>query len=806
MKIYTDVTNLLNTNYLTGIQRVVREVLIRLIREQKHQLILLYYNEYYNHYLEVDCENFYARFCEGTGDLEDVFTSHVIHIEDITPGSVFFDLDGTWSLSTKRSVLLPRLKENGVKLAVYFYDMIPITHPQFCHSNTVNNFISYVGAYLQYADLIMASTESTLEVVRELEDRLGLPHIPSYSTWLGADFIVPAGEQEEVRPEAEQAASSGKYALMVGTLEPRKNHKYAIQAFEQGLFEQGMNLIFAGRVGWNMEDFMENLVKHPYYNKQLFHLKDMNDASIDYLYQHAHCVIFPTYNEGFGLPMIEAFERGIPVLASDIPVLREVGGDTASYFDLEHPESLVDKLNTWLIKPSEYEKQVEKVQQYSAVTWDKVAEDISVILEHIETGFPYAVPEHIRQMVYLTARSKDLLNTLPFVENYMPFIEEVILLCPDSMVQEMQAAYHGRLTLRYLTDTENLAGRKLPEDHAMRNFYLRCLAMQSDLLDDVFIMSDDDYRPLFPITEDVFLHEGRYRGYYCYHYRRWLGSQGNPTSFDISMYRTRDFLAEHGYSMLMYDSHQPQVIDRRVFCEMLSEHPEISEQGLSDWSIYFNYLNTRYNIQLEILPYITLSWPGNPHDWNVDVRPEKYVFENYYSELYEAGMIYQGLSPYYYEGVQYENMEKTVRYLRAMSEYDQARAMFYAYQADYDMLHGEYPYFAVDFHNGTAKITLPDPVAICENEITRVNMAVRTDQKGEGFRISYQFIDVVGKVIYESDPMDLNTDLEVIQLPVLGLYGRVKLMLRVIVQYREQEYAASAKLCIMENRTDHIRV
>ncbi len=158
MRIYIDVTNLLNTNYLTGIQRVVREVVVRLIKERKHTLVLLYFNEYFNHYFEVDCAKFYDKFCEGTGEIKDLYTTHVIRVDDIAPGSVFFDLDGTWSLSTKRSALLPQLKENGVKLVVYFYDLIPITHPQFCHSNTVNNFISYVGAYLQYADLIMAST------------------------------------------------------------------------------------------------------------------------------------------------------------------------------------------------------------------------------------------------------------------------------------------------------------------------------------------------------------------------------------------------------------------------------------------------------------------------------------------------------------------------------------------------------------------------------------------------------------------------------------------------------------------------
>lgn len=799
MKIYIDVTNLLNTAFLTGIQRVVREVVIRLIKKDRHEIMLLYYNEYYNHYIEVNRTSFYRWFGEGEGSRQELFTERIVFLDSFMPGDVFFDLDGNWSLSMKRSVLLPKLKNNGVKLVVYIYDLIPITHPQFCHGNTVNNFISYVGAYLQYADLIMASTESTLDAIRSLEDQLGLPHVPSYATWLGADFMIKKGEDEEVDQEAVQAAEAGSYVLMVGTIEPRKNHSYILKAFEKYLFAKNLNLIFAGRIGWNMDAFMDALDSHPQKDKRLFHLVNMNDASIDYLYQHAFCVAFPTYNEGFGLPMIEAFERGIPVIAADIPVLREVAGDTARYCDIKSEESFAEAVTDWLEQPDHYREQVAKVKEYKAVTWNQVSETISGILDKVETVFPYPVPEHVKQMVYLTARADDLLASLPFVEHFMPFIQELVLCCPDFMVEEMEAKYHGRLKIKYLTDSENLKGHQLPKDHAMRNFYLRCLAMGHDLLDDVFIMSDDDYRPLHPITEEVFIKDGKYIGYYCYHYNRWMGSQGHPTSFDYSMYRTRDFLEANHYSTLMYDSHQPQIIDRRVFNEALRKHPGIEEQGLSDWSIYFNYLNTCYGSQVITKPYVTLSWPGTACDWNLDVQPENYIFENYYSDLYEKARVYDGFSKVYYDGIESENIEKVVRYMNRVSRYNQARSMFYAYQADYEMRYGEYPFFAIAFNNGECKIILPEHAAICEDEFTRIPFVIYADTEEE-YQISYQLISVTGNVLFERDPLTMHTEVSSIELPVRGLYGRVKLKMGIQVTYRGMEYTGYTNLVIMENQ------
>ena len=80
-------------------------------------------------------------------------------------------------------------------------------------------------------------------------------------------------------------------------------------------------------------------------------------------------------------------------------------------------------------------------------------------------------------------------------------------------------------------------------------------------------MSDDDYRPLHTIAPDLFVKNGKYQAYYCYNLRDWTGTAGMPTSFDRCMFRTAEFLREHQYPRKLYASHQPQVIDKRIFLQ-----------------------------------------------------------------------------------------------------------------------------------------------------------------------------------------------------------------------------------------------
>jgi O-antigen biosynthesis alpha-1,2-rhamnosyltransferase len=102
----------------------------------------------------------------------------------------------------------------------------------------------------------------------------------------------------------------------------------------------GARLLLFGRLGWRSDELARRMRAHPQFGRRLFWFESGSDSELDYAYRHASALIFASRCEGFGLPLVEAMHYGMPVIASDIPVFREIGGDYPSYFDLDVPGSL----------------------------------------------------------------------------------------------------------------------------------------------------------------------------------------------------------------------------------------------------------------------------------------------------------------------------------------------------------------------------------------------------------------------------------------------------------------------------------
>ena len=109
---------------------------------------------------------------------------------------------------------------------------------------------------------------------------------------------------------------------------------------------------------------------------------DLSDTELEYCYLNSRSLVLPSYVEGFGLPLVEAMQRGLPAMASDIPVFREVGGDFIAYFDLEKPETLAALIR-------HYEESGEfpaskKVKDWSWLNWEDSAEQLLTrIVSHV---------------------------------------------------------------------------------------------------------------------------------------------------------------------------------------------------------------------------------------------------------------------------------------------------------------------------------------------------------------------------------------------------------------------------------------
>ncbi|MGD9540555.1 glycosyltransferase family 4 protein [Methylocystis sp.] len=267
---------------------------------------------------------------------------------ELQPGDTLLLLDSGWGFVDEYPPLLDAAREAGVEVVGCLYDLIPLRYPAATALKNSAPFASWFEKILLRCDAIVCISQSVVQdlVVYLREEGLAPPANMRIGWWpLGADFgaVAPGAPSKT----AEQIATAPTpFFMSVGTLEPRKAYPIALDAFEL-LWSQGCDAryVIVGRPGWNTRALQRRIRQHQEFGRRLFWLDNASDADLSYLYPRARALIFPSFVEGFGMPLIEAAHYGAPVIASDIPVFREVGGDSVVYFDLLDAVSLAARIS-----------------------------------------------------------------------------------------------------------------------------------------------------------------------------------------------------------------------------------------------------------------------------------------------------------------------------------------------------------------------------------------------------------------------------------------------------------------------------
>ncbi|TDF67704.1 glycosyltransferase family 1 protein [Cupriavidus sp. L7L] len=266
---------------------------------------------------------------------------------EIHPGDVLLMIDSSWEQYEQFLPVFQEVRQFGGRIVSVVYDLIPALHPEYCSPGLVSVFNRWLRLAIMQSDMLICISEAVKQSLGEYIDAQGLqpPRPIMLEHWnLGADLINDerdAGIRPAVQALVEDQDSP--LYLMVGTIEPRKGHAFVLDAFEQIWAAGGdARLCLAGKEGWHVEALMDRIHKHPMNGKRLFLIDNFTDAEINRCYAGATALIAASTIEGYGLPIVEAAMHHVPVLASDIPVFREVGGEGALFFQLGDPSSLAE--------------------------------------------------------------------------------------------------------------------------------------------------------------------------------------------------------------------------------------------------------------------------------------------------------------------------------------------------------------------------------------------------------------------------------------------------------------------------------
>lgn len=348
-QLLVDISELVQRDAKSGIQRVVRAVLGEWLKAPPHG----YRVEPV--YATVDGGYRYARkFIHGfTGQTGQPAADELI---DYAPGDVFFGLDMQPQVVYAQRAFYQQLRRQGVRVKFLLHDLLSIQMPQYFPEGNEAGFVRWLKVITASDGVICVSQTVANELAEWLKENGEPRSRPLQIDWShnGADIDNSApstGMPDDAQSVLAQLQARPSF-LMVGTLEPRKGHAQVLEAFTQ-LWQQGkdVNLVIVGKTGWKCEALVQSIQQHSQYNKRLYWLAGISDEYLEAVYAASTCLIAASYGEGFGLPLIEAAQHGLPIIARDIPVFREVAGNEAFYFEADNSNELSVAISTILDAP-----------------------------------------------------------------------------------------------------------------------------------------------------------------------------------------------------------------------------------------------------------------------------------------------------------------------------------------------------------------------------------------------------------------------------------------------------------------------
>ncbi|QBQ98343.1 glycosyltransferase family 4 protein [Paraburkholderia pallida] len=268
------------------------------------------------------------------------------------------------------------MRRRNIRSVFMIHDLIPLTHAEYCRPGVDEAHRRRIHTALRHADGLIANSQDTLETLNAEARRAGLSVPPSVVAHLAPGVT----SHKDVAPPLDVP-----YFVILGTIEPRKNHWFMLHVWRrlvETLGEHAPKLVIIGRRGWECENVVDMLERCSPIRGVVIEEAGCSDERLRAWLLHARALLFPSFVEGYGMPLVEALTLGAPVLASDLGVFHEIAGDIPDYLDpLDGPG--------WLAMIRAYAEsgsttraaQLARLSGFKAPTWQEHFEHVDRFLE-----------------------------------------------------------------------------------------------------------------------------------------------------------------------------------------------------------------------------------------------------------------------------------------------------------------------------------------------------------------------------------------------------------------------------------------
>lgn len=263
----------------------------------------------------------------------------------------------------------------------FLHDLIPMSHPEYCRPGESERHHFRLETMLSVGKGVIVNSQATRDELFNFASARNLPVPPcAVASLAPARLPAPFHGRPEKKP----------YFVILGTIEPRKNHSLLLHLWRQLVAEFGEvapKLVVIGQRGWECEQVVDLLDRCAALQEHVIELPRCEDRELSTWLAHAQALLFPSFIEGFGMPLVEALMLGVPVIASDLPVFREIAGEIPLYLDpLDGPGWRRAVLE--FVRPDSIERQVqiERIGSYAPPTWEQHFAVVEDLLKEIDVS------------------------------------------------------------------------------------------------------------------------------------------------------------------------------------------------------------------------------------------------------------------------------------------------------------------------------------------------------------------------------------------------------------------------------------
>jgi glycosyltransferase involved in cell wall biosynthesis len=289
------------------------------------------------------------------------------------PGDWLVWLGAPWAQADYAARVAALCQPGRLRLAILIHDIIPLWRPEWFDSTTRQVFAGWFRSTAPLADAIFAVSRRTAADVERYAAQNGLRlRAPVYPVPVGAGVGLVPPERTRRLPEP------ASYVLCVATIEARKNHALLFRIWRELLdampAEQIPTLVFAGRAGWLVQDLMQQLDNTDWLNGKILWVESPSDGELAALYQYCLFTIFPSFYEGWGLPVTESLAHGAPCLAANRTSLPEAGGNLTRYFNPDNLAEAISAVREIIENPAQLQDwRALILREFQPVPWSKTA-------------------------------------------------------------------------------------------------------------------------------------------------------------------------------------------------------------------------------------------------------------------------------------------------------------------------------------------------------------------------------------------------------------------------------------------------